>query len=1044
MEKSMQSQSSSVNKKDNFRSRFLQAGAGAGKTKTLIDTFVEFVQTYRHTHNGQFPKVMLTTFTRKATQEVKERLLRRVILENDPELFQFVSQKSRVHISTIHGILTLFLSQFGFYLDLPFDFKIKEQKFLNLVSRRSLKRILTANKEYLTLIEDYTFSELVQILDQWVLQCSFDQNFQAVNADFFRQQTLSYLHKFEQSAHELALLIRELSDNKTWLERAELLLKLQMSDESDKGIENFILHIARLEADLSWPRKDKRSVDLSIIEATTSFQEKYWDVLCDEKLQKAYLPQFWQAHDKKCQLFVELALDFKKKIDEEKIQGGFLSMADLELKAKEIIQKFPQTTSQFSKDWNFWMIDEYQDTSPMQVAILEAFVADRPEFVVGDPQQSIYYFRGARSEVFLQKKLLMEQKNSLVEIRKDNYRTRAPVLEMINDVFGRRAQFGLMDAKSSQHVDMIQPALDFRFLQANENDTHADTCAEAVIEKIQKLLSTGVQADKICVLAQKNSSLKSVFQLARKYKVPVQLRSAGGFYQRREILDVVSFLLFVVNPHDNINFVSLLRSPWFYLTDDDIAKLCFAEKNSYWASLPAPLLSQFESLKKLKSYLELHEKAGLLEALRTFYKFSGIMETSFYVDPSGGREANLWKFFAQLETAHRQAGFSSIEFLRDHAQDLNADEMATESEATPALLPKQVHLMTVHASKGLEFEHVIVTHLHQQRKAEQTQLFETLDDHTKLWTLAERDISGRKIGSLLSHRIHEQREIKLNEEHERLLYVAMTRAISSITLVTLQARSEKKTWLSLIPYERTDGVYNTDKFIYSVSTHKPELKMQESATKELKPARNAFLGTSTHKMPKVSATALTDFMEKSKNASTNTSAELLASRLKVAQRGTDAHRLFEALKFSSLEQLQKNIVDTTMLRGLDWISHLELPPMQQLIKVGFAEWGFVLAREQGILQGQIDLWANYDHQLWLVDYKTGSSANSNKALAQLKIYAWALRAMKETEFKSAQLLAVYPFEEKVIKQELQLNEALDDEIKHAISKYLAEYEVSKT
>ena len=95
---------------EKFPTRFIRAGAGAGKTTMLIKTFFEFVQNYRACTN-KFPKIIITTFTRKATQEIKERLLVQALAFNDAELFQFVNKKSYVHISTIHGVLSLLLNR---------------------------------------------------------------------------------------------------------------------------------------------------------------------------------------------------------------------------------------------------------------------------------------------------------------------------------------------------------------------------------------------------------------------------------------------------------------------------------------------------------------------------------------------------------------------------------------------------------------------------------------------------------------------------------------------------------------------------------------------------------------------------------------------------------------------------------------------------------------------------------------------------------------------------------------------------------------------
>ena len=94
-------------------SGIVRAGAGAGKTRGLVDRVVEVYRAGVGTDAGP-PRVVLTTFTRKATQELKERLILRACREKDADLLQFVSDPARLQIATIHGLLNIFLQQVGY------------------------------------------------------------------------------------------------------------------------------------------------------------------------------------------------------------------------------------------------------------------------------------------------------------------------------------------------------------------------------------------------------------------------------------------------------------------------------------------------------------------------------------------------------------------------------------------------------------------------------------------------------------------------------------------------------------------------------------------------------------------------------------------------------------------------------------------------------------------------------------------------------------------------------------------------------------------
>ena len=91
-------------------SLLVRAGAGAGKTTLLIKTFIDFCNEFESVHQ-RLPRIAITTFTRKATQEVKERLSVKALEKKDDKLFQHINKKSMVHISTIHGVLTMMVQE---------------------------------------------------------------------------------------------------------------------------------------------------------------------------------------------------------------------------------------------------------------------------------------------------------------------------------------------------------------------------------------------------------------------------------------------------------------------------------------------------------------------------------------------------------------------------------------------------------------------------------------------------------------------------------------------------------------------------------------------------------------------------------------------------------------------------------------------------------------------------------------------------------------------------------------------------------------------
>ena len=100
----------------------VQAGAGAGKTRSLVEKVISVFREFRERH-GRSPRLIVTTFTRKATQELRERLIVQACEKQDSELIDYVGNARALHISTIHGVLNLFLSQVGHLCQLEAGFR---------------------------------------------------------------------------------------------------------------------------------------------------------------------------------------------------------------------------------------------------------------------------------------------------------------------------------------------------------------------------------------------------------------------------------------------------------------------------------------------------------------------------------------------------------------------------------------------------------------------------------------------------------------------------------------------------------------------------------------------------------------------------------------------------------------------------------------------------------------------------------------------------------------------------------------------------------
>ncbi len=985
-----------------IQNKILKAGAGAGKTTTLTETFLGFASDFRIKH-GKFPRIVVTTFTRKATQELKERLLAKALVDERQDLFHYVSSKSQVQISTIHGVLSLFLSRYGSALGLTPDYKILSDLEVRKHARKILRKHILENGDLQELLEEYEFHALEDALIQYFSESLVFPEMKFVSMGELESLTAEHFAGLYGRLQSVGRQIQSETDNDKWQEYAQALTAFNWKSSAQD--------IATFWEFLEKPayRKAQAPFSLDLNEELEELRKKMAKFLVEPR----YLASYWEKHQKNCELFQELARKFSQDFLKLKLEQGLLSMADLEVLALKTAKEHPEAAESFSKDWDFWMIDEYQDTSPIQVELMGRLIGASPVFIVGDPQQSIYLFRGARTEVFENKVKEIESEDGLVEQKLINYRSSPEVLEFFNHYFTRLGpQFAAMtpDPKKS-FAESSDPVV---------NVILSEEESVATVARIQELLKSGVSPEQICVLARTHRVLEEISKLAKDHGISLQLHSGSGFYQRREVLDALAILKFLLNPHDNANFVALLRSPWFYLSENEIASFCHSFKHSFWREALKVLEKTPEGhpLRNLRSLLNFAEEKGLSWTLKRSLIDFGLFDYSAEIDSSGRREANLWKVVALLSQEERRPGFNFLDFLDASLETLSTDEASEDADATPVIEPQRVNFMTVHASKGLQFEHVLLPGMGQDPRAAQAPLL-SVDEVSGQWSLKVRDEESQSFAySVFAEKWVEEMRRREGEEFNRVLYVALTRAKYGVSLFW-GTKVGKNSWAAHCPLNLEEGLHEEQNFSYVVrrDESKPELFAAAEITE--KAVRGKWIPSEVkNKRQYISVTELVAPTATEGKGSSVKEGTQLSKGLARAQQGTEAHRMFEALKYSSVAEVIE-ISDDSFKKPIKFIVENQQAPLAEIIKKGHAEWGFATLVGGSLLQGQIDLWGVVGKTLWVVDYKTGSQRYSETALAQLEVYAWALHKMGyATDTDKLCLAVVYPMDEVLKVQDL--------------------------
>ena len=987
--------------KPNLKNEIVRAGAGAGKTTGLIQKITNVYQAFAS--HGLKPRIVVTTFTRKATQEVKERLLIQAFRSEDPEFLQFVSSPGQLFVSTIHGVLLQFLSRYGFHAGLNPDFALQNAAQLQARDFQLLRSLLKKTGTQ-SLLEEYKAAELLQaarhfsemkILGKYSNFLTAEQWAEAYQARFTRLHAIC-----GKLCRDLAVI----GDSK-YEDIHGVLEKL-------KGCQS-IDHFESLQSLRSYlikPRKSAKSpLSDSFHELFAELQESIDEILENPPSLLAKMLEVQQATSL---LFEEFAAKKQAMV----LETGELDVSDLESLSFKLAQDWPEMAQAFSQEWDFWLIDEYQDTSPVQVELLKKLVGDRPHFVVGDPQQSIYLFRGARNEVFEQKEQELESNGGEKRILPKNYRSTPELLEFINDTFAPLApRFQAMEPRHGDY-DPSKMVAEIHWLADNEQE-----CVR-LTQHIIELLKSGARPDQICVLGRTNQQLSSVARHLQKAKLPYFVHWAGGFAERREVTDLLNLIQFAFVPQDDETILKLLRAPWFRIDDSELAQWRQAQskEQDFWTYLITQCSSN-NAVQALREFRVSCKDKGVRTAVIELLHAQQFFSTSFQIDPSGRREANIWKVLDMLSKLEGEPGANFLSAIeRICGGGVKGEEGG--GDAVSALEPDRINLMTVHASKGLQFEHVCIVFAGEAPRLSNTPQF-FIDEEFGVASLAVQNDDDMRVQPLwVKDRFKKFREKELLE-NERLLYVAMTRAKESL-YISSQKKAHKQSWAHYLP--REEGIYQKPCYVYKVSAADSETEAVAVSAPETQavtvraPWTNQLHKTAPAAIGVTTMLESMDFSEKKKPP------QQILARLKLAEHGVIFHRIFESLRYQGAEGvralIEKSYADQSEKIGaaLDFIFNLQAPPMVSLLQNGFAEWGFTVKKNDRWLQGQIDLWGRSDDGgIWIVDYKTGR-IDKDKAFAQLAVYAEALRlAGLAAATDAIHLCVLYPFSGDVFVQTLE-------------------------
>ncbi len=422
-------------------------------------------------------------------------------------------------------------------------------------------------------------------------------------------------------------------------------------------------------------------------------------------------------------------------------ESNAMDFDDLLVKPIELFEQFPEVLEKYQDRFKYIMIDEYQDTNHAQYKVTKMLASKYQNIcVVGDDAQSIYSFRGADISNILN---FQEDYENAAQIPlEQNYRSTKSILQCADSIIKK-------NSRQLEKTLWTEQAYGDPVILLDNYDERDE--ANRVASYIHELkLRHGYSNNDFAILYRTNYQSRVFEEALRRKDIAYQLVGGLSFYQRKEIKDVLAYLTLLVNPNDETNLIRIINEPSRGIGNKSIQDLrskARSQGRSVWSILqevesaeiykPAKVrIREFvDMIDRLRGKLE--QGIGLTESTRSVLEQSGYMKALVEenTQQSMMRRDNILEFqnaISYYEKGNPNASLSA--FLQEISLITDADKF---DESKPA-----VTLMTVHASKGLEFPTVFVVGLEEN-------LFPV----------------GSRIGF----------EVDIEEER-RLFYVAITRA----------------------------------------------------------------------------------------------------------------------------------------------------------------------------------------------------------------------------------------------------------------------------
>lgn len=861
---------------------------GSGKTAVLVQRMIHKI-VEEHVNLDQ---ILVVTFTNAAAAEMRERILEAIYqkLEENPEdvnLQRQILLLPKANICTIHSFCLDVIRNHFYEIDASANFRIGDQAELEILKQDVLEELfeekyIEEDSDFLDLIHIYTnyrgdeaLKDLILTIYHYIQSCPFPEEWLEEKVEMFHRREVveeDFIHtiwgkilfeNFQEEIEECKMgLIGIQKELKPHIELEKFSQTIgrdieQMEYCLKANSWDGLYHLVQETTFDRWPTDKKVVTDLKdrAKEKRDNVKKKFTKIrdrilIYTSKEANQDIAEMYDSLMK----IKDVVLDFSKRYQEKKQEKNIIDFHDIEHLALKILvtkdekgNNIPtQVAKRYAEKFQEIAIDEYQDSNLVQEYILSTISKGNNIFMVGDVKQSIYRFRQARPELFLEKYdtyQLKEDKqegdNLKIQLFK-NFRSRSNVLEFTNLVFKtimsrelgdvlydeseylnlgadfpkqeneeavrRNTQIHILDMKEQEEKDEKE----------TETEPIENTMLEAkfVASQMKQIVESGMMVyDKkqgyrkvtykdMVVLLRATSTQAPIYEKAIcDLEMPVFSDTSTNYLDTIEIQTMMSLLKIIDNPMQDIPMVTVLRSAIGGFNDNELIKIRLKkQKQSFYESLLETRENSEDEklktkvdyfLKQLEIFQDRQEDLPLDEFIWYLY-----LETGYYhyvsLMPNGAlRQANLKMLFErakQYENVSFKGLYHFIQFidkLKLSSGDLSSAKLIGENEDV-------IRIMSIHKSKGLEFPIVFLCGtgkgFNMQDLNQNILLHQDIGFGPKYMNY-ERKI---EYNTLAKEAIREVSRIETLSEEMRILYVALTRAKERLYITGISKDYEKQ------------------------------------------------------------------------------------------------------------------------------------------------------------------------------------------------------------------------------------------------------------